>query len=469
MNILNANTNVILAGDSYKYSHAPQIPKGTKYINSYIESRGSDNPVYTATLFAGIQILIKQYLTRPVTQADVDEAATYVEPHGLPFNRVGWEYIVNECNGKLPIVIEAVPEGTIVPMSNVLVQIRNTDPNVPWLTSFIETLLLRGIWYMTTVATKSWTIKKMFLDYAKKSGSDEFVDFKLHDFGARGVSSGESAMLGGIGHLMVFQGTDTMEAIVGARKAYNIEMAGFSIPATEHSTTTIWGRENEFLAYQNMVDTFAKPDVLFAMVIDSYNREKAVEMISQRLQSQIRESGATAILRPDSGDPTVEPIETIKQLMGLWGKTYNKAGFKTLPDCIRVIQGDGININSIPKILNNLYTNNLSLDNLAFGMGGGLLQQNDRDVFKFAQKASYAIVDGEGRNVSKDPIGDKSKRSKDGVLNLVTVNGDITTVSSEDFNRELGSQDLLRKVYENGELLIDDNLVDIRARVDYTV
>lgn len=459
--------NLILSGDSYKYSHHLQLPSGTGFINSYIESRGADNKAFTATVFAGIQAVIKQYLLTPVTQEDVDEAESYIVPHGLPFNREGWEYIVNECGGKLPIAIEAVPEGTVVGMSNVLVQIRNTDKNVPWLTAFIETLILRGIWYMTTVATTSWTIKKMLLKYAEESGSDTFLDFKLHDFGARGVSSGESAMLGGIGHLMVFQGTDTMEAIVGARELYGIEMAGFSIPASEHSTTTIWGKEFEIEAVRNLIMKFGKKGKIFAFVIDSYNREALVEKVSTELKQLIIDSGCTVVFRPDSGDPKVEPIEVVEQLMSLWGYTLNDAGFKVLPDNIRVIQGDGISITSVPDIIANLYKAKLSLDNIAFGMGGGLLQQCNRDTLKFAMKTSYAMVNGKGRDVSKNPIGDNSKRSKDGVLNLVSVDGDYQTVRDEDMVNFVGCTNQLELVYLNGDILKDDNLVDIRNRIVY--
>lgn len=461
--------NVILAGDSYKYSHHLQLPTGTGYINSYIESRGADNKEFTATVFAGIQAVIKQYLLAPITQENIDEAESYVIPHGLPFNREGWEYILNECDGKLPIVIEAVPEGTVVGMSNVLVQIRNTDENVPWLTAFIETLLLRGIWYMTTVATTSWTIKKMLLAYAEKSGADMFVDFKLHDFGARGVSSGESAMLGGIGHLMIFQGTDTMEAIVAARELYNIEMAGFSIPATEHSTTTIWGKKFELDAVKNMIRKFGKAGAIFAFVIDSYNREALVKLVSTELKQMIIDCGATVVFRPDSGDPLVEPIDVIKQLMLYWGWTENDKGYRSLPDNIRVIQGDGITVESVPEILKNMDYEKLSLDNLAFGMGGGLLQHCDRDTLKFAMKTSYAMVNGKGRDVSKDPVGDSSKRSKDGILNLVSVDGKFKTVRLENMKDFVGCQDLLELVYLDGDLLRDENLVDIRERVDYTL
>lgn len=465
----NRKPNVILAVDAYKYSHPMQLPSGTEIITSYIESRGSNNPIYTANVFAGIQVVVKTYLCHPVTQADVEQAASYAEAMGTPFEREGWEYIVNELNGNIPVKIEALPEGTVVEMSNVLVQISNTDKKVPWITAFIETLLLRAIWYATTIATNAWTIKKMFLDYATKSGSDKFVDFKLVDFGARGVSSGESAMNGGLPFLYLFQATDTVEAVVGAREFMNCDAAGFSIPATEHSTTTIWGRtpEDELAAYTNMVEKFAKPDALFAMVIDSYNREKAVEMISDKLQQKIIDSGATAVLRPDSGVPEEEPIEVILQLMDLWGFTTNDQGYKTLPPSVRVLQGDGISIDSIPDILANLDRNKLTLDNLSFGMGGGTLQLVNRDILKFAQKTNNAIINGVSRDVSKNPIGDSSKRSKDGVLKCFQQeNGKFITVREDD-PKYLFEKSALETVYFNGELLRDEKLVDIRNRIVY--
>ena len=154
------------------------------------------------------------------------------------------------------------------------------------------------------------------------------------------------------------------------------------------------------------------------------------------------------------------PIEVIEGLMKYYGYTVNDAGYKTLPDCIRVIQGDGINKDSIKQILANLDKAKLSLDNIAFGMGGALLQQLDRDTLQWAMKTSYAVVDGEGRYVSKNPVGDKGKRSKDGILELIEYEGEYRTVKRED-TQEKG---VLRTVYRNGSLIINESLDDIRER-----
>ena len=216
------NVNFILQSDSYKYSHHIQIPAGTEYITSYGEARGSDDSDYRRVLNFGMQMFIKKYLTTPITQADVDEAEAIITAHGEPFNKEGWQIIVDEFNGKLPISIEAAPEGLTIPLKNALWQVTNTDPRFAWLTSFVETMLIRdGGWYPMTVATNSWTIKQTMKKTYERTGSVQGLDFKLHDLGCRGDSSHESAEIGGLAHLGNFMGTDTVPALVAGRRYYN--------------------------------------------------------------------------------------------------------------------------------------------------------------------------------------------------------------------------------------------------------
>lgn len=235
----NKNSTLLMA-DSYKYSHYLAYPDLTIMVNSYIEARGSDDPDMKKVLFFGLQAFLKEYLSVPFTQDDIDEAEAVISAHGEPFNRAGFEYILREHGGYFPVEIEAIPEGSVVPLRTALVQVRNTDPDCAWVTSFVETMLLRAVWYPTTVATYSWTIKQLLKEYAERSGSVDSVDFKLHDFGGRGVSSEESAQLGGMAHIVNFMGTDTVAGLVAARRYYDAEMPAFSIPAAEHSIAVIW-------------------------------------------------------------------------------------------------------------------------------------------------------------------------------------------------------------------------------------
>lgn len=465
--------NIILNSDSYKYSQYNQYPPGTEYIYSYIESRGGK---YDETVFFGLQAFIKEYLCTPVTMDMIDEAEAIITAHGEPFNREGWEYIVREHGGRLPVEIRAVPEGTVVPVKNILASIINTDPKCYWLTSFLETALLRAVWYPTTVATNSREIKKVILDALERTGDTSGIDFKLHDFGARGVSSLESAGIGGAAHLVNFMGTDTVEALLFARRYYGADMAGFSVPATEHSTITSWGRENEVDAYRNMVKKNGKPGGIVSVVSDSYDIYEACRLWGTELKQDVLASGATLVVRPDSGDPATVVRTCLTILDEYFGHEVNDKGYKVLNN-VRVLQGDGITIDSIKDILLAVTEIGYSADNLVFGQGGALLQIVNRDDQRFAMKCSAACINGEWVDVFKDPITDPGKQSKKGKLKLAKVLTEIRsgervyhyfTVSDKEADYRK-FQDVLETVYKNGEIRRIMNFEEIRQNAKISV
>lgn len=458
--------NRILNVDSYKASHFLQYPPETYYVSSYIESRGGE---FTSSVFFGLQLFLKEYLSKPISQRDIDEAEEILTLHGEPFNRSGWQHILKEHQGYFPLEIQAVAEGTVLPAQNVMVQIINTDPQCAWLTSYLETALLRAIWYPTTVATFSWhgreIIKKYLLETADSIDS---LPFKLHDFGARGVSSEASASIGGLAHLISFQGTDTVSAIVAARKYYGSKMAGFSIPAAEHGTITAWGVDQELNAYTNMLQQFSGPGKVVAVVSDSYNLWHAIDSLwGEKLKEQVIHCGGTIVLRPDSGDPVGVVVEMICRLMDKFGYTTNSKGYKVLPNYIRVIQGDGISLESMELILATMKEHCLSADNVAFGMGASLLQKVNRDTLKFAMKVSSVNIAGQWRDVYKDPITDPNKRSKQGRLALVKDEvGNFHTIREEDL---AGQKNELLTVFSNGKLLHEWTLDEIRQNCQQTL
>ncbi|MFO0664228.1 MAG: nicotinate phosphoribosyltransferase [Polyangiaceae bacterium] len=452
--------NLLLNVDSYKASHYRQYPPNTTRVSSYVESRGGE---FDEHLFFGLQAFLKAYLSKPISRDDLDEATELFAAHGLPFHRAGFEHILTRHDGYLPVSVEALPEGTVLPTHHVLLQIINTDPEAFWLTSYLETALLRAIWYPTTVATISHHARKLIGRYLDETAdSRDGLPFKLHDFGSRGVSSEESAALGGLAHLVSFKGSDTVSALVAARKFYGEQMAAFSIPAAEHSTITSWGREHETDAYRNMLTQFAGPGKLVAVVSDSYDLWNAIENIwGGTLKSEVEKTGGTLVVRPDSGDPTTVVCTALEKLMGKFGFTENKKGYRVLPPHVRVIQGDGVNLSSIGMILGAMKEKKLSADNVAFGMGGALLQQLNRDTLKFAMKCSAAEVSGEFRDVYKDPVTDPGKQSKRGRLAIVRDQGGYRTIRAS----ELGNgKNLLREVFRDGELLVEDSFADVRAR-----
>lgn len=457
--------NPILTVDSYKTSHFNQYPSGATRMSSYIEPRGG---AFESAVFFGLQAFIKGSLLTPINTAQVDYAEDLYKAHGVPFNAAGFRRIVNEFGGYLPLTIEAVPEGTVMGTQNVQVQV-TCEPGFVWLTSYIETALLRAVWYPSTVASLSRKMKGFIYEGLKLTSDDPDgqIPFKLHDFGARGATSSEAAVLGGMGHLVNFMGTDTVEAIWGARRFYNEPMAGFSIPATEHSTMTSWSRDGETAAYKNLLAQ--NRTGLVACVSDSYDVFNAVRNIwGGTLRDLVMMRDGTLVIRPDSGNPTTMVLDLIDIAMERFGFDVNSKGFKVLPPQVRFIQGDGMDETTIPQLITNAYERGISVDNFAMGMGGGLLQKVNRDTMKYAMKANAIEIDNEWHDVYKDPITDQGKRSKRGRLALIehadakNETGRFETIRRTEMLDPRCNR--LRPVFRNGELLVDDTFAAIRKR-----
>lgn len=459
--------NLLLKADSYKYCMYDIYPQGATSLFSYLESRGGD---YDHTVFFGLQYYLKKYLSTPITMSDVEESKLFTEQHGVDFNYDGWSYIAQELCGKLPIRIRAVPEGLNVPVSNVLVSVESTDEKCFWLVNWIETLLLK-VWYPTTVLTQNSNLRNIMLDALTKSSDDpqSEIEFKIHSFGYRGVASEESAGIGASAELLCSMGTDTLAGIILANNYYNSGMCGFSINASEHSVITSFSRENEIDAYRNMIKKLGKPGKLFACVCDSYNIYEAIKMWGTTLKQELKDSGTTLVIRPDSMEPTVIVPECLALMEKYWGCTINSKGYKVIND-VKLIHGDGINPKSIPKILEAVMNAGYSISNIALGMGGASLTGTkdnviNRDTQKFAFKASSIVVDGQRRDVFKDPIGSDGKKSKKGRLDLVMQDGAFKTVllNDDEIQKE---NSLMNTVYENGELIKEYSFSEIRDLIN---
>jgi nicotinamide phosphoribosyltransferase len=465
--------NIVMLTDSYKVTHHLQYPPGTERIYSYFECRGGQFP---EVCFFGLQYYLKKYMVGPVVTPDaIDAAEEYFKMHfshpvygydSKLFNRGSWEYILKEHNGHLPVSIKAVPEGTVLPYKNALFTMENTDPKCYWLTNYLETLLVQ-VWYATTVCTQSREMKKIIMKFMKDTGCESCFEtaghmFKMHDFGFRGVSSVESAAIGGGGHLVNFFGTDTMASLMMLKEFYGCECAGYSIPASEHSTMTSWGREGECDAMRNMLEKY--PTGLVACVSDSYDIYKAcTDYWGGELKAQIEKRDGTLVVRPDSGELPQIVLDVLEKLESKFGSTETHTGHRKLPDCIRVIQGDGVDINSLEVVLQAMKDNNWAADNLAFGSGGALLQKMHRDTQKCAFKCSHAIINGREVDVVKDPITDPGKKSKKGRLTLECEVGEWTTTTE---GRGDPAKDRLVEVFRDGKLLVDDSLEVIRKRAE---
>jgi nicotinamide phosphoribosyltransferase len=457
--------NRIIDTDSYKASMFLQYPPNTTHVSSYMESRGCDRG-YTHSVFFGLQYYLKKYLSTPYTMDEVEEANEVITAHGEPFNYEGWKKVITKKGGLLPLKIRAVREGSVIPLHNIFMDVVNTDDEFHWLTTWMETQLVR-LWYPITVATQSFELKKVILSYLNKTADDPMgeIPFKLHDFGARGVTCQEQAMIGGGAHLTSFMGTDTMIALMMLRKYYNEKMAGFSIPAAEHSTITAWGKEFEVEAYRNMLKHFAKPNSLVAVVSDSWDIYNATDNLwGKELKQEVINSGAIVVERPDSGDP----VEVIKRVLPSLARSYgiktNTKGYDVL-NSMRVIYGDGIDYQTIPAILDAVVGMGFSATNIAFGSGGALLQKLNRDTLEMGFKCSAIQRDGKIVPVYKQPVTSTMKHSKKGLLDLIKRDGEYVTVPRRGFlYGEYGSE--LQTCFLDGHVLTDDDLSNVRARIN---
>lgn len=460
--------NPILGTDSYKLSHWVQYPVGTDGMFSYIESRGGK---FDRSVMFGLQMILLDFFARRITREDVVIAKEIAAAHGEPFNEAGFLRIVDTHDGFWPLRIRALPEGTVVPSGVPMVTVESTDPDLAWAVSYVETLMLQ-LWYPVTVATLSWSVRRVIAGFLEETSDDAAsqLPFMLHDFGYRGVSSPQTAARGGLAHLVAFRGTDTLAAVLAARAYYDEPMAGYSIPAAEHSTITSWGSEAEVEAYRNMVRQFGKPGAIFACVSDSTDIYNAVDNLwGEALRQEVIDSGAMLVVRPDSGDPIEVVLRCARLLEKRFGADTNSKGYKVLRN-VRLIQGDGINDRTVRDILATLKLNGYAADNIAFGMGGGLLQQVNRDTLKFAMKCSAIRIDGEWRDVWKNPVTDPGKASKRGRMTVLRDRdtGELKTALIDDgvWHDTARYEDAMVTVWENGDLLRRYALSEVRATLD---
>ena len=457
--------NHILSADSYKLSHAFAYPDKVKGMFSYIEARTQGRDIIVPF---GLQMWIQKFLTVPITTDMINEAEAFAAAHGEPFHRRGWEKIVEVYDGNLPVKIRAVPEGLPVRSGNVLVTIECDDPDLFWLSSYLETALQRGVWYPTTIASLDYQFKRDLRRAYEDTGADlAMLPFALHDFGGRGVTCAEQAEIGGAAHLVNFMGSDTMEGIRAANFYYHENMSGYSVYATEHSVECSFGSsaedEIQYLRHQLSVAQSRKIGII-SVVIDGYDVYRAAETLCTTLKDEIVSSGVKVVFRPDSGDALEIVPRIIRLQASTFGYTVNSRGFMKV-NHVGCLQGDGVDRLSALSLLGKLMAEGFAADNVIFGSGGALLQKVNRDTFKFAQKASAILVDGSWVGISKNPATDPGKRSKQGRLTLVRSNltGELSTA---DLDQTLAAEheDVMQTVYDHGQIQNTTTLAEIRAR-----
>lgn len=455
--------NICLLSDSYKFWHYKGYMPNTQYIYSYLEARKGAK--FNKTLFYGLQYILKRYLAgKVVTQERIDQAKEIIDQHLGPgvFNYDGWKYILDKYDGKLPIRIKAVPEGTLVDIDNVLMTVENTDPNVPWLTNYLETILMQ-MWYAMTVATQDWETRKLIEHYYTTTGSDfGGIDFALHGFGMRAATSIEACGIADSAHLLNFKGTDTVPALAFAKNWYDARTCpGFSVAATEHSIMTSRMEHGEWDVVENLFK--AQPNGILSIVIDSYNWQRFIDVCGIKYHDLIMNRAGRVVFRPDSGDPVSTTLDILERLGNYFGYTRNALGYKVLCPQVRMLWGDGIAYDGVRNILFNMKNAGWAAENIVFGMGGHMVQSGlTRDTQRFAFKCSATMYDNIWHDVYKKPL-DITKTSKRGRLALKRIDGTDGTKFFKTFREEEVDEkdNCLKTVFENGELKVNWVFEDI--------
>lgn len=470
--------NILLQTDVYKMGHMEQYAPGCNKVYSYLTARSDRN--FNETLFFGLQYYLKRYLAEPITPEMGEEFLQY-RALILGSNSPEIERKIRSlCQlGYLPLEIRSVPEGTVLPIQNVLLTITNTHPDFYWVVGFVESLLLK-LWYTITVATCSYQYRKVVNRFFEDTDEGAFAagkDFQVHDFGYRGDASEEGAAISGVAHLLSFLGSDNVPALPCAVEYYQADLNGppvmLSVPASEHSVMCSFGREDEIGAFKNMLELY--PTGIVSIVSDTFDVYRVLTEFAEILKEDILKREGKVVFRPDSGNPEYiicgnpdaapgsnEWKGAIRLLDEKFGSTVNAKGYKVLNPKVGLIYGDGMYLERYIRTLQRLKEMGYAASNLVIGVGG-ILRNHSRDTLGFAIKATYVEVNGEPREIEKDPVTDHKKKSLKGLLALVKTESGYRTLDQRSPEQEVDS--LLQTVFKDGKILLETSLEEIRTLV----
>jgi nicotinamide phosphoribosyltransferase len=482
------NTQVMLLADAYKLHHRQQYPTGTEVVYSTWTPRQSLIPNVDGVVSFGQQKLIKEFLIGEFnnnffSQPKEQVIANYVRIMKNAFFDANPETKhIEELHdlGYLPLSIKALPEGTLCPIRVPMMTIENTDSRFFWLTNFLETLISCELWQSSTSATIAHQYRKLLTNYAKQTGGDlGFIDFQAHDFAMRGMSSVNSSINSGLGHLVSFAGTDTIPAILGAEEFYNAnvekELVGTSVFATEHSVMSAGGSDEKQTFLRLLTEVH--PKGILSVVSDTWDFWNIVGNVLPQIKDIIMARDGKLVIRPDSGDPVkivcgdvnsdneFAKKGLIECLYDTFGGTLNASSYKLLDSHIGAIYGDSITLKRAQEICEGLKSKGFCSTNIVFGVGSFTYQFNTRDTFGFAMKATSVTINGDEKAIFKAPkTDDGTKNSKRGRVAVVKNNNQIVCLDGLTKNDSIEGN-LLVEIFKDGKLLVDESLSTIRNRL----
>ena len=476
--------------DFYKADHRRQYPDGTELVYSNLTPRNSRVPGTNEVVFFGLQYFIDEYLIRQWNEGffnqpkDVVVARykrrmdTALGPDAIEVTHIGALHDL----GYLPLEIKAVAEGTAVPLKVAMLTMKNTKPEFFWLTNYLETLISCVLWKPCTSATTARTYRRVFDRYADETvGNRDFVGWQGHDFSMRGMSGVEDAVMSAAGHLLSFTGTDCVPAIDFLETYYSAnadtELVAGSVPATEHSVMCMGLKDDEIATFQRLINT-VYPAGVVSIVSDTWDFWRVITEFLPQLKADILARNGKVVIRPDSGDPVkiicgdpdAEPGSpafrgAVACMWDTFGGTITERGYKLLDSHIGLIYGDSITTDRQLQILEQLKQQGFASFNVVLGIGSYTYEYVTRDTFGFAVKATYGQVNGEGRDIFKDPKTDNGmKKSAKGLLRVVEENGHLVMHDQCTWAEE--ATGLLQPVFRDGQRLRNQTLAEIRERIN---
>lgn len=422
--------NFILNTDGYKANHWEELPDDVARQYVVVVPRKAST-FSDEIVVAGTAMLASYLASVRITEEMIDEAEREIIEQGYSFNRKGWEKIVRENNGILPIQVFGIEEGTIVKPQTPIVGISATQDGYGWLETYLETITQALIWKMSTVASICRHIRKTLVRYAESTGTTDSVDYMLHNFGDRSADGPyEAPVLAGIAHAMLFNGSDCIRANGFIKKLYNTSKVYMtSIEATEHSVMCAHSdphakedKRAALMAVQRLEACVERAKnglglPMMSVVIDTYDDERFVsEYLGTLFKERILKSGGRMIARPDSGDPTTKPGQIGNLLDAKFGSSYNSKGFKSLNPAVGVIQGDGNRIDTFEGVIRGWINAGFCLNNFCLGMGSGITHDGARDDFSFSVKSVATYRHNKWERELKEPKSDLGKASLSGLV-----------------------------------------------------
>ncbi len=480
--------NPLLFTDGYKVDHRRQYPKGTSLVYSNWTPRKSRVEGIEEVVFFGLQYFLKKYLIEEFEEnffkkdkeAILKKYSRRINNY-LGANAVGIDHIAALHDlGYIPMKFKALPEGVSVPIKVPMFTMYNTLPEFFWLTNYFETILSTTVWLPCNSATLAKQYRKILDKYAEETSSNpEFVDYQAHDFSMRGMAGLEAALISSAGHLLSFKGTDTIPCIDFLEEYYNtnsdLEIVGNSVAATEHSVMSMGTNTGEEETFKRLICE-VYPNGIVSVVSDTWDLWKVLTEYLPNLKEEVLAREGKLVIRPDSGDPVkiicgndqgkseAERKGVIELLWDIFGGEINEKGYKELDPHIGAIYGDSITLERAVDICEGLKQKGFASTNVVLGIGSFTYQYNTRDTFGFAMKATYGEVNGEGRDIYKNPVTDDgTKKSAKGLIKIVKENGTYKLIDQVSWEEE--GEGELKTVYEDGKLLIDQTLSEIRERL----